>query len=319
MKFTFRAAILAAGMVVAAATASAEENLKPFVQALAFSGDPATVTTQVGDLLTKAGFEIVGHYRPYAQAEILIVTNDALKQAAAQSQFGGYGAALRVAITSIKGNTQVSYTDPRYMAAAYRMKGDGSSFAKQMEDALGKGNAFGSGDGLSASDLRDYRYMFGMEHFTDPDLLAQYPSQQAALEAAEKNLAAGRGGVTKVYRIDIPGKAESVFGVALKGTKPDDQQDDRYIMSQIDFQPVRSTAHLPYEMLVSGGKIYALAARFRIAIDFPDLSMMGSNSFMSIMGAPNAIRTALTSAAGGDDAAHRPDLCRGRRCPGQRR
>ena len=38
---------------------------------------------------------------------------------------------------------------------------------------------------------------------------------------------------------------------------------------------------------------------YRIAINFPDLSMMGSNSFMSIMGAPDQIEYALTLVAGG--------------------
>jgi hypothetical protein len=69
--------------------------------------------------------------------------------------------------------------------------------------------------------------------------------------------------------------------------------DDRFIMSEIDFRDVKSTAHLPYEVLVSDNKVYALYARFRIAIDFPDLSMMGKNSFMNIMKTPEAIREAL--------------------------
>ncbi|HKJ22699.1 MAG TPA: hypothetical protein VKA13_06390, partial [Gammaproteobacteria bacterium] len=57
--------------------------------------------------------------------------------------------------------------------------------------------------------------------------------------------------------------------------------------------------HLPYGMLVDGDKVFTLAPKFRIAIDFPDLGMVGSNSFMSIMCAPNAIQGALTKAAGG--------------------
>jgi len=65
-------------------------------------------------------------------------------------------------------------------------------------------------------------------------------------------------------------------------------------MDYIDFADVKSTAHLPYEVLVSGNRVYHLFARFRIAISFPDLSMMGSNSFMSIMSAPGAIKDALT-------------------------
>jgi hypothetical protein len=106
--------------------------------------------------------------------------------------------------------------------------------------------------------------------------------------------------VTKVYRIDVPEKKEAVFGVAMKGaTEADKYMDDKFIMSVIDFKDIRSTAHLPYEMLVSGNKVYALYARFRIAVSFPDLSMMGSNSFMNIMKSPEAIRKALTQAAGG--------------------
>ena len=53
------------------------------------------------------------------------------------------------------------------------------------------------------------------------------------------------------------------------------------------------------KMLVSGNKVYALYARFRIATSFPDLSMMGDNSFMHIMKSPEAIRKSLTQAAGG--------------------
>jgi hypothetical protein len=71
-------------------------------------------------------------------------------------------------------------------------------------------------------------------------------------------------------------------------------------MDYIDFGDVKSTAHLPYEILVSGNKVYHLYARFRIAISFPDLSMMGSNSFMSIMSAPGAIKDALKETLAGD-------------------
>jgi hypothetical protein len=103
-----------------------------------------------------------------------------------------------------------------------------------------------------------------------------------------------KNGVSKVYRVDIPGKQETVFGVAMKApTEADKYMDDKYIMSEIDFHDVRSTAHLPYEVLVSGNKVYALYARFRIAINFPDLSMMGKHSFMNIMKTPNAIRDVL--------------------------
>lgn len=299
MKTILGAACLAAGLI-AAAPAQASERLKPFVLISSQPGDMAAVARQVSQTLTAGGFEVVGGYNPYPGAQILVVTSEALRQAAARSPFGGYGAVQRVAVTAIDGQVQVSHTEPRYMAAAYRMPGDGSEIAGRLRAALGSGTPFGSAEGMTAAQLREYHYMFGMEYFTDPDLLAEYDSQEQALAAVEKNLAAGVMGVTKVYRVDIPGKAESVFGIASNGALGGgNQQDDAHIMASIDFRSPRSTAHLPYEMLVSGGKVYSLSARFRIAINFPDLSMMGTNSFMSIMGAPDAIRTALTRAAGG--------------------
>ena len=133
-----------------------------------------------------------------------------------------------------------------------------------------------------------------MEYFDEPSVLAEYDSYEEAVQSVDAKLTANDNGVTKVYRVDVPGKQESLFGVAMKGvTEADKYMDDRFIMSEIDFRDIKSTAHLPYEVLVSGNKVYALYARFRIAISFPDLSMMGKNSFMNIMKTPDAIRDVL--------------------------
>jgi hypothetical protein len=66
-------------------------------------------------------------------------------------------------------------------------------------------------------------------------------------------------------------------------------------MSKIDVHGTRHTAHLPYPMLVSGKKVYTLSGKFRIALSFPDLSMMGAGSFMEIMDAPPAIKKSLSA------------------------
>jgi hypothetical protein len=268
--------------------------LKPFVLASKGAGTVAEKTGQAKAALAAGGFTVVGDYSPYADAEILIVTNDELKKNAADSEHGGFGAIQRVAITKVKDEVQVSYTNPVYMANAYRMKGDLGSVAAGLSAALGKVEEFGSKDGMSAKQARKYHYMIGMEYFTDLDVLAEYPSYEEAVQSVDAKLTANKNGVTKVYRVDIPGKQESVFGVALKGpTEADKYMDDRFIMSEIDFRDIKSTAHLPYEVLVDGNKVYAMYARFRIAINFPDLSMMGKNSFMNIMKTPDAIRDAL--------------------------
>ena len=276
----------------------AEELLKPFILGSKGPGEVAAKAEEAKKSLASQGFVLAGSYSPYPDTLILVVTSDELKKNAAQSEHGGFGAMERVSVVKSQGEVQVSYINPVYMANAYRMKNDLGGVASKMQVALGRMEEFGA-KGLAASDLREYHYLFGMEYFNEPSTLAEYPSYNEAVKAVEAGLAAGKGGVTRVYRIDIPGKQETVFGVAMKGEGENKYMDDRYIMSEIDFRDPKSAAHLPYEMLVSGNKVYALYARFRIAIDFPDLSMMGSHSFMNIMNSPEAIRKALTQAAGG--------------------
>ena len=275
--------------------AHAEENLKPFVLAWQGAANPQEKAAEVKQSLTNNGFEVVGQYSPDEGAEVIVVTNDALKANAAASDMGGFGAMQRVSVTKVGDMVQVAYTNPVYMANAYRMKGDLQDVAGGLASALGNEKGFGSKDGVPASKLRKYHYMFGMPYFDDPDELATYDSYEAGVQAVEDGLAAGRGGVSKVYRIDIPGKKETVFGVHMT----DGCSADAHTLDKVDFGEIKHTAHLPYELIVSGDKAYALNARFRIAIDFPDLGMVGEHSFMSIMCAPDAIAHALTLAAGG--------------------
>ncbi len=271
---------------------AADALLKPFVLASRSADTVAEKVAQTRVALTGAGFSIVGDYSPYPEAQVLIVTSDELKKNASASEHGGYGAVQRVAVTQVNEEVQVAYTNPVYMANVYRMESDLSEVAGKLADALGNMEEFGA-RGMTAKQARKYHYMFGMEYFDEPSVLAEYASYDEAVQAVDAKLSSNENGVSKVYRVDIPGKNESVFGVALKGDGDGKYRDDQFIMKEIDFRDTKSTAHLPYEVLVSGGKVYALYARFRIAINFPDLSMMGSNSFMNIMQTPEAIRFVL--------------------------
>ena len=288
-------------VVLSAGSALANDVLMPFVFAGNQSGDVASVAADVKSKLKGAGFEIVGEYSPYAGANIIIVTSEAQKAHAAKSEFGAYGAISRVAITQNGDNVEVSYTNPVYMAAAYRMATDMADIRAKLEDALGAEMDYGSEKNLTAEDLREYHYTVMMEYFDDPSVLAEYDSQEEAVKAVEDALAAGLGATAKIFRVDIPGKDETVFGVALKGADADDCSGDEFIMSRIDKATPRSTAHLPYEIVVSDGTAYALFARFRIAINWPHLPMMASETgatFMNIMCSPGAIEEALIKASG---------------------
>lgn len=289
----FEGMLLSALLMFATTGAQAADALlKPFVLGSKGAGTVAEKSAQAKSALSAAGFAVVGEYSPYAGANIIVVTNDELKKNAADSEFGGYGAVQRVSVTEGAGEVQVSYTNPVYMSHAYRMKGDLSGVSAALEKALGRVEEFGA-KGMTAKSIRKYHYTIGMEYFDEPSELAEYGSYEEAVQAVDAKLANNGNGASRVYRVDVPGKQESVFGVALKGSGDGKYMDDQFVMKEIDFRDVKSTAHLPYEVLVSGNKVYALYARFRIAINFPDLSMMGSNSFMNIMKTPEAIRLAL--------------------------
>jgi len=292
VRMTIKRVLLSALFLFVGAAQADDVKLKPFVLASKGAGTVAEKTAQVKTALTTAGFTVVGEYSPYPGANIVIVTNDELKKNAAASESGGYGAVQRVSVTEVGNSVQVSYTNPVYMSHVYRMDGDLSGVSAALEKALGRVEEFGA-QGMTAKKARKYHYTIGMEYFDEPSELAEYASYEEAVQAVDAKLANNQNGVSKVYRVDIPGKQETVFGVGLKGSGDSKAMDDQFIMSEIDFRDLKSTAHLPYEVLVSGNKVYALYARFRIAINFPDLSMMGKNSFMNIMKAPEAIRKAL--------------------------
>lgn len=302
MKRVLQVALLAIAAVsfsFADVSAASDPEYKPFILASKGAGDMAATVADVSAKLKAAGLEIVGTHSPYPTATILIVTNDAMKQAATKSELGGFGAAQRVSITDQNGEIQVAYTNPPYMAGVYRMEAPLDFASKILEGALGKIEEFGMDDGMDDDDLRDYHYMMAMPYFDEPNYLSRFKNYAEAVAGVEKGLAAGAMGVTKVYRIDLPGKNETLFGVAMAGAEKDvGQANDIYLMSEIDFKDVRSSAHLPYDLLVADNRVYALSARFRIAINFPDLSMMGDHSFMNIMDSPDDIKAALTAVAG---------------------
>jgi len=287
-------------VVSLSATFASAQALKPFILGSKGPGDLAAKVEETKKALTGAGFTIVGTYNPYANTNLIVVTNDELKATAAQSKMGGFGAAQRVSVVKVKDEIQVAYTNPSYWSNIYRMGGDLKETQEKFQTALGKVEEFGA-KGLTPEKLRKYHYMMMMPYFDDPDRLIRHASHEAAVKAVEEGLAAGKFGVTKVYRIDIPGKKEVVFGVAMKGEGKDKIMDDKFIMGEIDFRDVKSAAHLPYEMLVVDEFVYALSARFRIAASFPDLSMTGENSFMRIMECPEAIKKALAYTAGDKD------------------
>jgi hypothetical protein len=285
-------------------TTTAETPLKPFILARRIQGGALKdEVAAVRAALADNSFSVHGEYSPEglpgaASATILICNNDAVRSAAAKSDHGGYALAQRVAVTQIGSEVQVSYVNPLYMAHAYRMEDILGDVASKLQAALAdnkKPESFGSAKGLVPKKLRAYHYTVGMEYFNNPYVLGKYDSHEAALAAVEKGLAA-QDKVGLLCRMDVEGKKESVFCVSMKaGADGDRHMDDGAQLEVVDFHDLRATAYLPYEIVVSDGRVLALHMRFRMAVMFPDLKMMGAHSFMKLKSSPEAIRKALAA------------------------
>lgn len=271
-----------------------EEKLRPFILAERKSGSLPEVVTYAKDKLTANGFEVAGEYAPYENAYVIVVTNPTLKRVAGRSDMGGFGAAQRVSVTVVDDQVQLAYTNPRYMANAYRMDGDLGDVAEALGKALGSEDGFGA-QGKTANELRRYHYKMFMPYFDEAWKVGSFASQKEAVRTIEQNLKKGVAGASEVYRVDMPDSNQTLIGVGLTEGCGGDQ----FIMDTINSSSeLKSTPHLPYELLVSKGEVLALHAKFRIAQSFPDLTMLGKGSFWDIKCAPDSIRHALSAVTG---------------------
>ena len=289
---------LASLMMAALFTANvtAEDILyKPFVVASVGEGTLAEQTQSTLVVLESAGFEVAGQYSPLEGSNVIVVTNDEIKNVASMSDRGGYAAGQRISVSEADGSIEVSFVNPLYIQHAYRLEGDMQPVFDALGKALGNIDSCGGGDKkMSAKKLGKYHYMVGMQHFDDPSELASFDSYEAAITAVESGLAVADDALTQVYRIDIPGKEQTVFGVGMKMTNADEEDiDSAFQMSIVDFEGCKKHAYFPYEVLINGNNVEALHMRFRMALHFPNLSMMGKHGFTKLISAPGKIEKAL--------------------------
>jgi hypothetical protein len=273
---------------------AAETTYQPFVLASVNDAGLDEQTEATTSALEQAGFMVVGQYSPIENTNVIVVTSQNLMAVAALSEKGGYGAGQRVSVSLRDDKTEVAFVNPLYIQHAYRLEGDLQSVYDQLSQVLGNMETFGAKKKMTAKKLAKYHYMMAMQRFDDPSELGSFESHEAALAAVEKGLAVEGDALTQIYRIDIPGKDQSVFGVGMKATNDEEEDiDSTFQMSIVDFEGYSKVAYFPYEVLVSGKEVEALHMRFRMAVHFPDLSMMGEHGFTKLMSAPGATEDAL--------------------------
>ena len=280
-------------MLLISCSVMAEEKVHPYILSSQVKGDFVKTVIEVKEALEASGFDIAGEYSPYQDAHVIIVTNDDLRGLSRDLPGGAFMMGQRIAVSRLGEEIQVSYANPEYYRHAYRIDSPVSAVGDRLRQVLGKQQTFGS-EGLTQEELRSYHYSYGMEYFSDFLELARHGNYENALRAVEGALDDNGHGAGMVYRVDLPSQRLSVFGISLSQGFSSDAK----IMSTLDVGPLRHTARLPYEIVVHRGRVFAMHPRFRIALDFPSMKMVGKNSFMSLTQTPTTIEKVLKIAAG---------------------
>jgi len=276
------------------------EGLKPYILALESQLPLDTLHQKVSQALINNGINLVGEYQPASDPKRLVqvVTSTELIKAVKQVQeLSAFAAVLRIGYTIEDSRIVLSYTNPTYLGNAYFRKDYPSveqhfiNFENKLTTALGsveslRGEGFGSEEGFEAEDLWKYHYMFGMEYFDDIVELAEFDSFDAGKSAIDRGFA--KSSVTRlVYAVEIPDENLKLYGVELMGEKG-----EAHFLPIIDIGDPRHTAFLPYEILLKGNQAVMMHGRFRIALSFPDLTMM---TFGKIMSTPGDIEDMMKS------------------------
>ncbi len=257
-------------------------------------GDLKTAMAAAEQKLTAAGFTVVGRHTPpgIAGHGSIVVTEPGLTSAL--TQVGGkaiVGVPIRV---GVKADGTVSYLNLEYWQRAFLRNdyGKAESAVKaasaKLAQALGAGKPFGGE--VKAEDLPSYRYMAGMERFDDKSELKTYPGGfDEAVKTIRDNLGKGVAKTAKVYEIVMPEKKLAVFGVATN----DPEDGEGWWANKIGAEHI---AALPWEIFVVDNKAYALFARYRTALAWPDLGMF---QFMKIGSHPDSNQGMMAKVAGG--------------------
>ncbi len=257
-------------------------------------GDLRAAMAAAEQKLTAAGFTVIGRHMPpgLPQHASIVVTEPGFS--AALTQIGGsavVGLPIRV---GVKADGTVSYQNLEYWQRAFLRENYGKAEAAvretgaKLQQALGGGKPFGGV--VKPENLPKYRYMAGMERFDDKSELKTYGGGfDEAVKTIRDNLAKGIARTAKVYEVVIPEKKLAVFGVATN----DPENGEGWWAKKIGPDHI---AALPWEIFVVDNKAYALFARYRTALAWPDLGMF---QFMGIATHPDSTAEMMAKVAGG--------------------
>jgi len=218
--------------------------------------------------LKKAGFNVLTTYSPASKENIKVIvfTNKKLKKLASQKT-RGFAAIQRVMVDSSAKTVRV--TNPTYWLKAFMQKDYKSGVDTAVKKSLGKalGKLTTTKDVLNEGDLAGYHFMMAMPYYEDMITLKKGATVKPKKKLFEVKLANG----------------STLVGVKMsKNTE-----------NFIDKIGLENAILLPYTVLIEDGNVYALHAKYYLALSYPLLSM---GQFMGISSIPDAIERKLKKA-----------------------
>lgn len=223
--------------------------------------------------LQTAGFKVIASYSPVESGTTLVFTNDALKAEGAKEK-RSHAAILRMFIDD-KEKT-ISITNPVYFGKAF-MQGDyeDSVFTAQKKKINSAFSGLtGSKDSLDSDDISGFHFTFGMPYYEDPDELSDGKNSELLAKAKGYN-----GGKSLIFELKLSNDS-TLLGYELGAeTKKFIEKTGR-----------ANASVLPYCISIEDGVASSLAAKYYLAISYPQLTM---GEFMTISEIPGAIEDDL--------------------------
>lgn len=259
-----------------------------------FGENQSANVSSVSKAISDNNFEIIGTYNPMEDKDITVIafTNKQLiEQTHKVKDRGALAAILKVAVINENGKANIYLLNPEYIFWAYlrdEMKNNNVSdplmeVDKKIKDVLELlgTSPIETGGNISRSDLSKYRYMFGMERFTNPVNLKTFTSFEEGLKTIRNN--AGNGDTKLIYQLVDTKKQTAIFGIGLLNSDE----------GEAHFLPIigkDNAAALPYEIILQRKEATMLHGRYRLALHWPELTMM---TFSKIMSTPGEIENQL--------------------------
>ncbi len=229
-------------------------------------------------------FKIIGVTHPSNDKNLTVfaLSNKAYFDAVNKSgKYAFFAVPLRVGVQTDKKETKVMFTNPIYVADAFKGKSALKKAASSAKALLEKDLSKVAGIKVSKSnfgystdeeEIGDWQ-MMGQSIYTIYQVGKKFPSMDAALKALDASLAKHTNGWSKVYTIKLP-KAV-VVGVS----------NPKFEKEAFEIGGFDHLCAFPIELVIyDDGKVKALPEMYRMSLYFMDAGMTAFSAHMSMPG-----------------------------------